>query len=173
VTLAEYAYLYQQATLVDKPSLTVFLMEYGPAAQKENHAVGKLFVVLTTLTFACSVMDVFALPTQSDLGFQQGPLMGMLLIGAAEVLFVLAIIYVFMMRNTFASIPRLEKPWIVLEGGVTLLFLGVLLIFVRDAIGVSFSHLEEFGDGVIAVSAVFILIAMVLMKRAWTVREHE
>ncbi len=100
-------------------------------------------------------------------------LFGSISIAAAEILFILVIIYIFKMRNTFSSLPRLEKPWMVLEGGVALLFLGVLLIAVKDVMGVSMGHMEEFDDGIIAISAVFILASLMMMKRAWTVTERE
>jgi len=94
---------------------------------------------------------------------------GSVVVAVAELLFVVIIVQVWRMRNTFASLPRLEKPWIVLEGGVTLLFLGLLLLGIRNVIGSSTAHLEEFYNGIILVSAVFILVAMVMMKRAWTI----
>lgn len=101
------------------------------------------------------------------------PFPGRLLILAAVVVFILVIVYILKIKNTFASIPRLEKPWIVLEGGVGLLFLGVLMIAIKDVMGISFGYFDELDDGIIAVSAVFILVAMVMMKRAWTVSARE
>jgi hypothetical protein len=95
--------------------------------------------------------------------------LGSVVVAVAELLFLVIIVQVWRMRNTFASLPRLEKPWIVLEGGVTLLFLGLFLLGIRNALGSSTEHLEEFYNGIILVSAVFILVAMVMMKRAWTV----
>ena len=97
---------------------------------------------------------------------------GLIILGAV-VLFVLVIWYVFKVKNTFAHIPRLEKPWIVLEGGVALLFLGIVLIAIKDVMGVSFGLFEDVDDTIIAASALFIFAAMVLMKRAWTVNEIE
>jgi hypothetical protein len=104
------------------------------------------------------------------------PIIGMILIATAELVFILAFVYIFKVRNTFASIPRLEKPWIVLEGGVALLFIGVLLNAIRDAMsigGIQPGFSGEFAEAIITVSAIFILAAMVMMKRAWTVTERE
>ncbi|MGA2971711.1 MAG: hypothetical protein ABSE39_03690 [Candidatus Bathyarchaeia archaeon] len=96
-----------------------------------------------------------------------------LIILAAVVLFVLVIWYVLKVKNTFAHIPRLEKPWVVLEGGVVLLFLGIVLIALKDVMNVSFGYLEDIDDGIIAASALFIFAAMVMLKKAWTVNEIE
>lgn len=101
------------------------------------------------------------------------PLVGRFLIIGAVALFILALVYIFRIKNAFASIPRLERPWIVLEGGVALLFLGVFLIAVKDLLGLSIAYLDELVDALIAISALFILAAMFMMKRAWTVGEGE
>ena len=107
------------------------------------------------------------------LAISEGHVQGRGLILIAVVLFLIVIYYILKVKNTFASIPRLQKPWVVLVGGVALLFLGVILIAVKDVLGITFGYLEDFDDGVIAVSAVFILVAMYMMHRAWTVRESE
>ena len=111
-------------------------------------------------------MDAFSVLTT-------GPIHGRFIILGAVVLFILVIWYILKVKNTFAHIPRLAKPWIVLEGGVALLFLGVVLIAVKDVLNVSFGFFEEIDDSIIAASALFIFAAMVMMKKAWTVTEME
>lgn len=101
------------------------------------------------------------------------PFAGRFLILAAVVLFIAVIVYIFRIKNAFSSLPRLEKPWLVLEGGVALLFLGVVIIAMKDVMEISLGYLEDFDDGIIAFSAIVILASMIMMKRAWTVTERE
>ncbi len=98
---------------------------------------------------------------------------GRILILVAVLLFLVAIYYVGKVKNTFSSIPRLEKPWTVLVVGVILFFVGVLLISVSDVLGINFGYFEDMNDAVLAVAGVFILVAMYMMKKAWTVNESE
>lgn len=127
---------------------------------------GKILI----LTYVLSASSTAKLATVL---VSERPVVGRFMIVGAVALFVVAIFYIFRIKNTFSSIPRLEKPWIVLEGGVALLFLGVLMIAFKDLLGITFVYFEELDDSLIAVSAFFILAAMIMMKRAWTVSEGE
>jgi hypothetical protein len=94
---------------------------------------------------------------------------GTILVGVAAIVFVLVIFFTLRVRKTFAGIPRLSRPWTVLEIGVILLFAGVFYNAFLDLTGLSFGGLDASADAFVAVAAIFILAGMIMMKRAWTV----
>jgi hypothetical protein len=80
---------------------------------------------------------------------------------------VAATYYISKVRRLFAAVPRLERPWFLLLGGVGFLFLAVLLIFLRGF--VSIPSWDVLYSVVLVLTAFFILASMVLMKRVWTI----
>lgn len=84
----------------------------------------------------------------------------------------IAIYHIIRVKNSFAALPRLERPWLLLELGVASLLLAALMIPLSELTpSFGFSHLLRI---VAAVSAAFfILTAMVTMKQAWTIREND
>jgi CBS domain containing-hemolysin-like protein len=84
----------------------------------------------------------------------------------------IAIYYIIRVKNAFASLPRLERPWLLLELGVASLFVAALAISLSElSPSFGFSHLIQVVAAVL--SAFFILTAMVTMKQAWTIREGD
>lgn len=98
-----------------------------------------------------------------------------LLFGIATVALVcsaVAIYYITRVKNIFAALPRLERPWLLLELGVAFLIVAALTIpgsEVFSSIGIL--HLIQIAAVVSA--AFFILTAMVTMKQAWTIKESD
>ncbi len=84
-----------------------------------------------------------------------------------------AIYYITRVKSLFASIPRLERPWILLQAGVVSLFIALLLVGLRNTVGVSTPSLDTIQYLVVVVTGAFILAAMVLMKRVWTIPSGE
>jgi hypothetical protein len=84
----------------------------------------------------------------------------------------IAIYYIIRVKNSFASLPRLERPWLLLELGVASLFVAALVIPLSElSPSFGFSHLIQIIAAVL--SAFFILTAMVTMKQAWTIKEGD
>jgi hypothetical protein len=83
-----------------------------------------------------------------------------------------AIYYITVLKNGFAGLRRLERPWLVLECGVASLIAAALTVpWPGVSISVDLLHL---GQIVAVVAAAFlILTAMVMMKQAWTIREDD
>lgn len=83
-----------------------------------------------------------------------------------------AIYYIAVLKNVFAGLRRLERPWIVLECGVASLIVAALTVPWPDvSTSVGLLHLVQIVAVVVA--AFFILTAMVMMKQAWTIREGD
>jgi hypothetical protein len=76
-----------------------------------------------------------------------------------------AVYYVSKVKKLFATVPGLDKPWILLGAGVGSLFVSVLLTALRDVTGISVSIVDPLFDVTLAICAFFVGWAMILMKR--------
>ena len=76
-----------------------------------------------------------------------------------------SVYYVSKVKRLFATVPRLDKPWILLGAGVGSLFVSVLLVALRDVTGMSTSFVDPLFDVILAFCAFFVMSAMILMKR--------
>ena len=84
----------------------------------------------------------------------------------------IAIYYITRVKNAFAALPRLERPWLLLELGVACLIVAALTIPVGGLLSPSgFLHLLQ--TVAVVSAAFFILTAMVTMKQAWTIKETD
>ena len=83
-----------------------------------------------------------------------------------------AIYHITVLRNGFAGLRRLERPWLVLECGVASLIVAALTIpWPSASTSIDLLHLVQVVTVVVA--AFFILTAMAMMKQAWTIREGD
>jgi len=82
-----------------------------------------------------------------------------------------AIYYITVLKNVFAGLRRLERPWLVLEFGVASLIVAALTVPWPVSTSVDLLHLVQIVAVVVA--AFFVLTAMVMMKQAWTIREGD
>ena len=84
----------------------------------------------------------------------------------------IAIYYITRIKSSFDRLPRLQKPWILLEVGVTSLLLAIITIPIDDLSLIVYSiHFVQLA--LVVSAAFFILTAMVTMKQAWTIGERE
>ncbi len=129
-----------------------------------------------TLTFSPdSVTKLRALPLSSKRASLASSTFGFLA-GLAVLSLILpagAIYYITRVKSLFASVPRLERPWLLLEAGVASLFIALLLVSVRNTVGFSSQSLDTIQYLVVVLTGAFILAAMVLMKRVWTIPSGE
>ena len=83
-----------------------------------------------------------------------------------------AIYYIARVKNAFAALPRLERPWLLLELGVASLFVAALTIPIGGfSLPIGIVHLIQ--TVAVVLAAFFILTAMVTMKQAWTIKETD
>ena len=85
---------------------------------------------------------------------------------------VIAIYYIARVRNAFAALPRLERPWLLLELGVASLFVAALT-FPLDGFSLPIGMVHLIQTVAVVSAAFFILTAMVTMKQAWTIKEGD
>ena len=83
-----------------------------------------------------------------------------------------AIFYIARLKNGFAGLRRLERPWLVLEWGVASLIVAALTV-PWPGVTTSFGLLHLVQIVGVVLAAFFILTAMVLMKQAWTIGEDD
>jgi hypothetical protein len=83
-----------------------------------------------------------------------------------------AIYYITALKNSFAGLRRLERPWLVLECGVASLIVAALTV-PWPSVSISVDLLRLVQIVAVVVAAFFILTAMVMMKQAWTIREGD
>jgi len=86
---------------------------------------------------------------------------------------VFTLFYISRVRSLFAAVPRLERPWLLLEAGVVLLFASLLSTAISDSLTPTSSLLRPLGNVLLVLTAFFILYAMVTMKQAWTISEND
>jgi len=77
--------------------------------------------------------------------------------------------YISRVRTLFAAVPKLKRPWILLQAAVVSLFTAILLVGVRSSVGTSIQFLDIIQYVAVVLTGFFILVAMVLMKRVWLV----
>lgn len=75
-----------------------------------------------------------------------------------------AVYYISRVKRLFATVPRLDKPWMLLGAGVGMLFISVLLVALREVAGMS-SVVDPIFDAILAACAFLVMSAMILMKR--------
>jgi len=86
---------------------------------------------------------------------------------------ILTLFYISRVRGLFAAVPRLERPWLLFEAGVILLFASLLVAAISDSFGLTSGLLGPVGNVLLVLTAFFILWAMVTMKRVWTISESD
>ena len=81
--------------------------------------------------------------------------------------------YISRVKQLFATVPHLDKPWVLLGGGVGMLFLSVLLLTLRDITGTSAGIVDPLFSVTLAVCAFLVMSSMLLMKRVMLGESHE
>jgi uncharacterized membrane protein YkgB len=85
---------------------------------------------------------------------------------------VVAIYYIAGLKNSFAGVIRLARPWLLLECGVVSLIVAALTI-PWMILSTSVSLLRLVQIVAVVVAAFFVLTAMAMMKQAWTIKEGD
>jgi hypothetical protein len=83
-----------------------------------------------------------------------------------------AMYYMVRVRASYAALPRLERPWLVLAFGVAALFVADLMIPLGE-FSPSFGYSRFIQLAAAILAAFFVLSAMVTMKKAWTIGESD
>lgn len=73
--------------------------------------------------------------------------------------------YVSRVKRLFATVPHLDKPWVLLGGGVGALFVSVLLLSLRDVNGISARIVDSLFSVTLTICAFLVMLSMFLMKR--------
>jgi len=84
-----------------------------------------------------------------------------------------AVYYISRVKDLFATVPGLKRPWILLQAGVISLFIAVLLVGIRSTVRAPPSSLGIIQYMVVVLTGFFFLAAMVLMKRVWLVAPND
>jgi len=84
-----------------------------------------------------------------------------------------AVYYISRVKDLFATVPGLKRPWILLQAGVISLFIAILLVCIRITVGAPPSSLGIIQYMVVVLTGFFFLAAMLLMKRVWLVAPND
>lgn len=77
----------------------------------------------------------------------------------------IGIYYVSRVKRLFATVPHLDKPWVLLGIGLGSLFVSVLLVLLRDVAGISAGVVDPLFDVTLTICAFLVMASMILMKR--------
>jgi len=73
--------------------------------------------------------------------------------------------YVSRVKRLFATVPHLDKPWVLLGSGLGVLFVSVLILSLRDVAGISVELVEQLFSATLTICAFLVMASMILMKR--------
>ena len=73
--------------------------------------------------------------------------------------------YISRVKRLFATVPHLDKPWVLLGGGVGSLFVSVLLLSLSDMLGISAGIVDALFSVTLTICAFLVMSSMILMKR--------
>jgi len=85
----------------------------------------------------------------------------------------IGVYYVSRVKRLFATVPHLDKPWILLGAGVGALFVSVLLLLLRDVSGFSAEILDPLFSVTLTTCALLVMLSMLLMKRVMLGESNE
>ncbi len=95
------------------------------------------------------------------------------LVRGAFAILLLVMYYISKIKNTFAGVPQLARPWVMLQVGVASLLLTLVLDVSKEVFGSSSALWDQIGEIVLFVSTIFFLLGTMMMKRAWTIPPSE
>lgn len=146
------------------------LLETANASLKDGK-IQSLILQLTTESTAKLSAAVSKSKQEPISIFTGGFLAGILSLGLF--LPAAAVYYITKVRSLFAAVPRLERPWFLLLGGVACLFIALLLLVIKSVLVISIPSVDAVQYLFVVLTGAFILAAMVLMKRVWTIPSGE
>ena len=96
-------------------------------------------------------------------GMARGVAFGIIFLGL--VFPAVGVYYVSRVKRLFATVPHLDKPWVLLGGGLGVLFVSVLLLSLRDVTGISAGIVDSIFSITLTICAFLVMSSMILMKR--------
>ena len=76
-----------------------------------------------------------------------------------------ALYYVSKVKRLFATVPHLNKPWVLLGAGVVALFVSVLFLLLSDVASISVEIVDSLFGVTLTACAFLVMSSMILMKR--------
>jgi hypothetical protein len=73
--------------------------------------------------------------------------------------------YVSRVKRLFATVPHLDKPWVLLGGGLGVLFISVLLLSLGEVTGIPVGIIDPVFSIALTICAFLVMSSMILMKR--------
>jgi len=77
----------------------------------------------------------------------------------------IGVYYVSRVKQLFATVPHIDRPWVLLGGGVGALFVSVLLFLLRDLLVISAGIADPLLIVTLTASSFLVMSSMILMKR--------
>jgi hypothetical protein len=95
------------------------------------------------------------------------------LVRGTFVILLLVMYYMSKIKSTFVGVPKLARPWVLLQVGVASLMLGLVLDVAKEAFDPSLPIWGEVEIIVLFASTIFFLLGTMMMKKAWTITPSE
>jgi len=152
-----------QVSVDEYRRLGVAPLEADVNATVENGKFSSLSIELTPQSVE-KLSDAYATNRASPYSVMAGGVaFGVIFLGL--VFPAVGVYYVSKVKRLFASVPHLDKPWLLLGAGLGVLFVSVLLLLLRDVSGLSESIIDPIFDATLATCAFLVMSSMHLMKR--------
>jgi len=152
-----------QVSVDEYRRLGVAPLEADFNATVENGKFSSLSIELTAQSIV-KLSEAYATNRASPYSFMaSGVAFGVIFLGL--VFPAVGVYYVSRVKRLFASVPHLDKPWVLLGAGLGVLFVSVLSLLLRDVTGISAGIIDPFFDVTLATCAFLVMSSMILMKR--------
>ena len=152
-----------QVSLDEYRSLGIAPLEANVSATVENGKFNSLSIELTVESTRKLSVALAANRTPTNSLMAGGAAFGFIFLGL--IFPAVGVYYVSRVKQLFATVPHLDKPWVLLGGGVGTLFVSVLLLSLREINGISAGIVDPLFSVTLTICAFLVMSSMILMKR--------
>ena len=138
-------------------------LETNMNATVDNGKFSSLSIGLTLEAIRKLALAIAASHTSPYSAMASGVASGFIFLGL--VFPAVGVYYVSRVKRLFATVPHLDKPWVLLGGAVGALFVSVLLLSFKGITGVSAGIVDPLFSVTLTICAFLVMASMILMKR--------
>jgi hypothetical protein len=141
----------------------IALLEANVNATVDNGKFSSFSIGLTVESIRKLSLAIAASHTSPYLAMAGGVAFGSIFLGL--VFPAVGVYYVSRVKRLFATVPHLDKPWLLLGAGLGVLFVSVLILSLRGLAGVSVELVDPLFSAMLTICAFLVMTSMILMKR--------
>ena len=141
----------------------IALLEANVNATVDNGKFSSFSIGLTVESIRKLSLAIAASHTSPYSAMAGGVAFGSIFLGL--VFPAVGVYYVSRVKRLFATVPHLDKPWLLLGAGLGVLFVSVLILSLRGLAGVSVELVDPLFSAMLTICAFLVMTSMILMKR--------